>query len=1130
MKLVSWNARGLGSDRAFRNLSRLVSSCNPTLLFVMESWLVKNAIDHIKIKLHFDSGLEIPRVGRSGGLLLLWTNDVTVTLRSQSISHFDCYVSCAFTNVSFHLTCFYGAPTASLRPHTWQLLKRIGRDNPSLPWLIMGDFNAFLYLHDKQSGNPDRGPSADFRNFMESFNIFPLEPVGPSLTWNNNVAAPRNIQERLDWGITNSAWTDIFPEAALSHLGFFGSDHRALDLRNWNHKKDFNFKKHISKIEKDLERARSSPVWDESTIAKIKDLQANLETLLYKEETYWKQRARTQWLAQGDKNTKIFHRYASHRKKINSIHKLHSPSGGVLSSEEDITREIESHFDQLFSSSQPAEEDMQKALEGISCYLSDTEKTLLNEDFTLDEIEKAFFQLPLDKAPGPDGFNSNFYKATWSTVRIDVLKAASSFLNGNGDVAPLNTTLITLIPKVKQPTSISEYRPISLCNIVYKIISKTIANRLKLVLNSLISPNQSAFLPGRLISDNIIIAQEVVHSIKLKSKGNSRWMAVKLDMAKAFDRVEWPFIVAILQKFQFPHRFIHLIFACISTATFQFNLNDKVVGNVNPTRGIRQGDPLSPYLFLLCAEGFSSLLHQQERNNAIVGFKVARRAPPISHLLFANDSFLFCKASISSCNTIKEVLHLYERATGQKVNFQKSSLYFSPNVELRDQTLISDFMSIPVRSSFEKYLGLPQHIGRTKKQLFHYLHNKVWGHLHNWKNKVFSKGGKETLLKFVIQAIPTYSMACFRLPAATCHSLESIMANFWWGVNENNRPKTHCICWGKELLHKGIISKIGNGENTCTTRDHWIPGFRHVTPISPVPNKVESFITSSMTWDIAALHRCYPTHVVEQILAIPLPLTPFPDDQIWEFSKSGVYSVKSGYHLSLSSTSPLISLPLPLLPLGGKTSGTLISLPRNKALKGQSHDQTHAILDLAHSYLAEFQDSQSAPVPISRTRDNPVSWSPPASGLLKLNVDATISNNSRKVGFGGIIRNSDGLVVAALAQPYIGGGAVATLEAKSLLSILRWCIDEHFLVQEVETDCKAITDALTNNKEDVSVFGDLICQIKEALSLIPNARLSHVNRGANALADKLAHRALGLDEVAIWIGDDPCDLIEFLSL
>ncbi|KAM6544293.1 hypothetical protein CsatB_008740 [Cannabis sativa] len=153
-------------------------------------------------------------------------------------------------------------------------------------------------------------------------------------------------------------------------------------------------------------------------------------------------------------------------------------------------------------------------------------------------------------------------------------------------------------------------------------------------------------------------------------------MAVKLDMAKVFDRVEWAFISTILRKFDFPSRFIHLISDCISTATFQFNINGKVSGHVSPSRGIHQGDPLSPYLFMLCAKGFSSILQQQERNRALNGFKVAHSIPNIFHLLFADDSLLFCQASINSCNVIKEAPSLYERAMGLQVNFQNLPFIF----------------------------------------------------------------------------------------------------------------------------------------------------------------------------------------------------------------------------------------------------------------------------------------------------------------------------------------------------------------------------------------------------------------------------------------------------------------------
>uniref|UniRef100_A0A803PDG3 Reverse transcriptase domain-containing protein n=1 Tax=Cannabis sativa TaxID=3483 RepID=A0A803PDG3_CANSA len=214
-----------------------------------------------------------------------------------------------------------------------------------------------------------------------------------------------------------------------------------------------------------------------------------------------------------------------------------------------------------------------------------------------------------------------------------------SILNHGADFSGFNTTIITLIPKVRTPSTLRDIRPISLCTTIYKIVSKIPANRLKHVLNPLIYPNQSAFLKGRLI----LMAQELSHSIKGRKIGKTNWMAVKLDMAKAFDRVEWPFLNKIMLKLGFPAKFTSLVMNCLTTVTFKFNINGQALDNVVPTWGIRQGDPMSPYFFLLCSEGLSMLLRQAELIENAVGIKIARTAPRISYLLFADDSILFCR-------------------------------------------------------------------------------------------------------------------------------------------------------------------------------------------------------------------------------------------------------------------------------------------------------------------------------------------------------------------------------------------------------------------------------------------------------------------------------------------------------
>jgi hypothetical protein len=205
---------------------------------------------------------------------------------------------------------------------------------------------------------------------------------------------------------------------------------------------------------------------------------------------------------------------------------------------------------------------------------------------------------------------------------------------------------------------VNQFRPISLCNISYKIISKILANRLKSTLHKIISLLQSAFVPKRRIQDNSIIAHELLHSFNLK-RGKCGLMFLKMDMEKAFDKMEWKLILSIMQHLGFPVTWLQWIHSCISSPSFSILLNGSPFGLFSPSKGLRQGDPLSPFLFILSLELLSRLLFKEEGLGKIKGMKIARNSPTINHILFADDLLLFGKTFLLEAESIKVCLDKY---------------------------------------------------------------------------------------------------------------------------------------------------------------------------------------------------------------------------------------------------------------------------------------------------------------------------------------------------------------------------------------------------------------------------------------------------------------------------------------
>ena len=380
------------------------------------------------------------------------------------------------------------------------------------------------------------------------------------------------------------------------------------------------------------------------------------------------------------------------------------------------------YFEKLFKATSNAE--VLSERETVS-HVTEEQNRYLIQPIEPEEVKEAIFSMHPEKSPGEDGLNPAFYQTYWSIVCKDVVKFCADFFATGEMQSEVNRTVVCLNPNIKNPQSMTDLRPISLCNVLFRILSKVMANRLKCCLSNLISINQSTFVEGRLLTDNALVAFEVNHYIRRKTQGKYGCASLKIDVSKAYDRLEWQFVENMLNTFGFHHIWIDRVMTCIRTVTYSFLQQGKVFGEVKPARGIRQGDPISPYLYILCDEGLSSIIRGNEEIGLIHGCKIANEAPRVSHLLFADDCYLFFKSTTSEAMVSKNVLKRYEAVSRNAINFNKSSITFSPDTEMEVKRRICEVLEVDAVDTPGRYLGIPMVVGRKKNEVFGFLTDKV---------------------------------------------------------------------------------------------------------------------------------------------------------------------------------------------------------------------------------------------------------------------------------------------------------------------------------------------------------------------------------------------------------------------
>ncbi|GJQ98498.1 putative RNA-directed DNA polymerase [Tanacetum coccineum] len=498
------------------------------------------------------------------------------------------------------------------------------------------------------------------------------------------------------------------------------------------------------------------------------------------------QKAHVKWDIEGDENSKFFHGLINQKRRNQMIN-------GIMVEGNWITNPclIKDAFLQFYKRKFQAQ-DSQVMFSNLphSHSLNCMDRETLERQVTLEEIKEAVWDCGSSKAPGPDGYSFAFVKKYWGTIQKDLYDFVNLFFASCVMPNGANSSFFTLIPKVNNPTLITDFRPISLIGIHYKIIAKILANRLSKVIDKIVSKEQSAFIAGRQILDGPVILSEIIEWYKKRKK---KLLIFKVDFEKAFDSISWNYLIHILDSFGFGNKWCSWIKACLNSSRASILINGSPTSEFSIKRGLRQGDPLSPFLFILVMEGLHNAFEEAVGNGLITGVNIKNSTINVSHLFYADDVIITTDWNAKDMDNIIRVLHVFYLASGLKINIHKSNIYGIGVNKDEVLSMASNAGCIAGDIPFN-YLGLP--IGSNMKSIASWktLVDRFHMRLSSWKANLLSIGGRLTLIKSVLGSLGIYYLSIFRAPESVLQDLERIRANFFWGGNKD-KNKMAWVKW-----------------------------------------------------------------------------------------------------------------------------------------------------------------------------------------------------------------------------------------------------------------------------------------------------------------------------------------------